>query len=157
MTSRLDVKARRHSRRVRLWPNPLLTAQLTSEYGSNVETPAATALSDYGSDTGFEDIDEDTILADVLQTIQSVKPAKKSRILPSIEFEEGEREDEDHVVDSFVQIHQPALLRVATRAQTLSTPNETFRTFRFDNRRHWKSSTTKDRAVCGVVRRHRKT
>jgi exonuclease V len=146
------------------WPNPLLTAQLTSEYGSNVETPAATALSDYGSDTGFEDIDEDTILADVLQTIQSVKPAKKSRILPSIEFEEGEREDEDHVVDSFVQIHQPALLRVAKSKTEGADPVDTQRDFqnfpirqqealevKYDerSRRVWSgTSTSKDMKAC---------
>jgi exonuclease V len=92
------------------------TAPLTntgSEYGSDVNIGAATALSDYGSDFGFDDIDEDTILSDVLETIKVAKPAAKGRVLPSIEFEEGEREDEDHDVDGFVQIHRPTLLRVS--------------------------------------------
>jgi hypothetical protein len=90
------------------------TAQLTytaSEYGSDIDIGAVTALSDYGSDIGFDD--EDTILADVLETIKVAKPADKDRVLPSIEFEEGEREDEDHDVDGFVQIHRPTVLRVA--------------------------------------------
>jgi exonuclease V len=90
------------------------TAQLShtaSEYGSDIDIGSVTALSDYGSDIGFED--EDTILADVLETIKVAKPADKDRVLPSIEFEEGEREDEDHNVDGFVQIHRPTVLRVA--------------------------------------------
>jgi exonuclease V len=95
------------------------TAQListASEYGSDVEIGSVAALSDYGSDFGFDDILEgDTILADVLDTIKVAKPADKDRVLPSIEFEEGEREDEDHDVDGFVQIHRPTLLRVAKR------------------------------------------
>jgi exonuclease V len=89
------------------------TAQLTntaSEYGSDIDIGSVTALSDYGSDIGFDD--EDTILADVLETIKVAKPADKDRVLPSVEFEEGEREDEDHDVDGFVQIHRPSLLRV---------------------------------------------
>ncbi|KAH3903836.1 hypothetical protein HBI56_236580 [Parastagonospora nodorum] len=84
-----------------------------SEYGSDVEIPSVAAVSDYGSDTGFEDIDEDTILAGVLETIQTARPTARSRVLPSIEFEEGEREDEDQDVDGFVQVHRPTLLRVA--------------------------------------------
>jgi exonuclease V len=92
------------------------TAPLTntdSEYGSHVDIGAATALSDYGSDFGVDDIDEDTILSDVLETIQDARPAAKDSVLPSIEFEEGEREDEDHDVDGFVHIHRPTLLRVS--------------------------------------------
>jgi exonuclease V len=92
------------------------TARLTNaagEYGSEFETQSIAAASDYGSDTGFEDIDEDSILAGVLDTIKVVRPAERGRVLPSIEFEEGEREDEDHDADGFVQIHRPTLLRVA--------------------------------------------
>jgi exonuclease V len=91
------------------------TAQLINvagEYGSEFETHSAAAVSDYGSDAGFEDIDEDSILAGVLDTIKAVKPAERGRVLPSIEFEEGEHEDEDHDADGFVQIHRPTLLRV---------------------------------------------
>jgi exonuclease V len=91
-------------------------AQLTNaagEYGSEFETQSTAAVSDYGSDTGFEDIDEDSILAGVLDTIKAVQPAERGRVLPSIEFEEGEREDEDHDADGFVQIHRPTRLRVA--------------------------------------------
>lgn len=85
----------------------------TSEYGSETEIHSVAALSDYGSDTGFEDIDEDLILAGVLDTIKVVKPAERGRVLPSIEFGEGEREDEDHDAHGFVQRHRPTLLRVA--------------------------------------------
>jgi exonuclease V len=78
-----------------------------------------TAGSDYGSDIGFEDIEEDTLLADALGTINNARPTEKSAALPSIEFEEGEREDEDEDEDGqqhvggLVQVHRPTLLRVA--------------------------------------------
>lgn len=91
-------------------------AQLTttaSEYGSDLDIQSITSLSDYGSDIGLEDLDEDTILADVLDTINEQAKTEKSAVLPSIEFEEGEREDEEQDVDGFVQIHRPAMLRVA--------------------------------------------
>jgi len=92
-----------------------------SEYGSDVEIPSVAAVSDYGSDTGFEDIDEDTILAGVLETIQTARPTERSRVLPSIEFEEGEREDEDQDVDGFVQVHRPTLLRVAKTSDKVTS------------------------------------
>jgi exonuclease V len=76
-----------------------------------------TAGSDYGSDIGYEDIEEDTLLADALDTINDARPTEKSAALPSIEFEEGEREDEDEDeqqhVGGLVQVHRPTLLRVA--------------------------------------------
>jgi exonuclease V len=87
------------------------TNQLTtagSEYGID-------ALSDYGSDIGPDDFDDDTILADALDTINSARPAEKNAVLPSIEFEEGEREDEEEEqdVDGFVRVHRPTVLHVA--------------------------------------------
>jgi exonuclease V len=92
------------------------TAQLTnavSEYGSDVEIGSVAALSDYGSDIGLDDIDEDSILADVLETIQVARPTERDRVLPSVEFEAGELEDEEDHVGGVVQIHKPSLLRVA--------------------------------------------
>ncbi|KAH7081780.1 exonuclease V a 5' deoxyribonuclease-domain-containing protein [Paraphoma chrysanthemicola] len=85
---------------------------LVSEYGSDVDICSIRTMSDYGSDVGFEDIDEDTILADVLDAIQDARPHEKGGLLPSIEFEEGEREDEEGDVDGFVHIHRPAVFRV---------------------------------------------
>jgi exonuclease V len=92
------------------------TAQLTnaiSEYGSDVEIGSVAALSDYGSDIELDDIDEDSILADVLETIRVARPTEKDRVLPSVEFEAGELEDEDQNVGGGVQIHKPSLLRMA--------------------------------------------
>jgi exonuclease V len=95
-------------------PPPLAMATTTaSEYGSDVDLHSVVALSDYGSDTGFEDIDEDTLLADALNTIDEARPSGRGAVLPSIEFEEGEREDEEQDVAGFVQIHGPTLLRLA--------------------------------------------
>lgn len=90
-------------------------AQLTSpasEYGSDLDV-AVTAPSDYGSDIGLEDLDEDTLLAGALQSIAASRPTERDSVLPSIEFEEGEREDEEEDVDSFVQVHRPPRLRIA--------------------------------------------
>lgn len=72
-------------------------------------------MSDYGSDIGIEDfdIDEDTVLAGVFSTAVEHRPTNKGAILPSIEFEEGEVEDDEHDVDGYVQVQQPTLLRVA--------------------------------------------
>jgi exonuclease V len=96
--------------------NVIMAAQLActaSDYGSDLDVGCTAALSDYGSDIGFDDIDEDTILANVLDVIRDNRPAEKGRVLPSIEFEAGEREDEAQNVDGSVHIHAPALLRVA--------------------------------------------
>ena len=90
-----------------------------SEYGSDVDIRSITTLSDYGSDIGLEDIDEDTPLADVLETINEQGRTEKSAVLPSIEFEEGELEDDEQDVDGFVQIHRPAVLRVAKSKRTI--------------------------------------
>ena len=89
------------------------SAQLTtraSEYGSDIDMQSVATLSDYGSDI---DIDEDTILADAFDTLR-----EKSALLPSIEFEEGELEDEEQDVDGFVHIHRPTVLRVAKSTRT---------------------------------------
>jgi exonuclease V len=89
------------------------TTQLTnraSEYGSDVDIQSIATLSDYGSDI---DIDDDTILADAFDTIKDAAQTHKSAVLPSIEFEEGELEDEEQDVDGFVQIHRPTVLRIA--------------------------------------------
>jgi exonuclease V len=99
------------------WPrNGIMAAQLAgtaSDYGSDLDVGSTAALSDYGSDIGLDDIDEDRILADVLDVIRDTRPADKGHVLPSIEFEEGERKDEEQHVDGFVHIHATTLLRVA--------------------------------------------
>jgi hypothetical protein len=90
------------------------TAPARHDEGTMADAPPPTtgadAVSDYGSDIGLEDFDEDTILADALCTIQAARPpaAERGTVLPSIEFEEGEREDEEQHVDG-----RPTLLRVA--------------------------------------------
>jgi exonuclease V len=93
------------------------TAQLTtraSEYGSDIDIQSVATLSDYGSDIDIDEyIDEDTILVDAFDTLKDAAPSQKSAVLPSIEFEEGELEDEEQDVDGFVQIHRPTVLRVA--------------------------------------------
>lgn len=91
----------------------LQLATATSEYGSDIDVVSVAATSDYGSDTGFENLDEETLLGVVLDDIQGSASSQKSALLPSIEFEEGEREDEEPDVDGFVQVRQPALLRMA--------------------------------------------
>lgn len=105
-------------------PRPVIVA---SEYGSDIELHSVATASDYGSDIGLEDIDEDTILADALDTIREARPAEKSAVLPSIEFEEGEREDEEQDVDGFVHIHRPALLRVAKGRRKSMANTDTMR------------------------------
>jgi exonuclease V len=98
-----------------------------SEYGSDVEIRSVAALSDYGSDIGLDDIDEDAILADVLDVIKDTRPVEKGCVLPSIEFEEGEHEDEEQDVDGFVQIHRPTRLRVAKEKRDNIKPVDTQR------------------------------
>ncbi|KAF2027253.1 hypothetical protein EK21DRAFT_102686 [Setomelanomma holmii] len=93
-------------------PTTQLTGD-TSEYGSEVDMRSVATVSDYGSDIGFEDIDEDTILAGVLDTITEARSTARGIVLPSIEFEEGEPEDEEQDVDGLVQFHRPAVMRVA--------------------------------------------
>jgi hypothetical protein len=72
------------------------TAPARHDEGTMADAPPPTtgadAVSDYGSDIGLEDFDEDTILADALCTIQAARPpaAERGTVLPSIEFEEGE-------------------------------------------------------------------
>ncbi|KAL1793869.1 hypothetical protein ACET3X_007290 [Alternaria dauci] len=91
-------------------PSTQLTSTYASEYGSDIDISSLATLSDYGSDI---DIDDDTLLADAFDTIRSTAQVQKSAVLPSIEFEEGESEDEEQDVDGFVQVHGPAGLRVA--------------------------------------------
>lgn len=93
-------------------------AQGGSEYGSDIEYQIATAISDYGSDIALDDFDEDNLLADVLDSIKDTRPAERDAILPSLEFEGGELEDEEHVEDGFVQIHRLSGLRVAKSDDT---------------------------------------
>ena len=88
-----------------------------SYYGSEVEidVDSVPAMSDYGSEFDATEIDEDTLLVSTLDSITQHIPrtAEKSSILPSIEFEGGEVEDEDH--HDIVVVHKPSLLRAAKR------------------------------------------
>jgi exonuclease V len=92
------------------------STQLGSEYGSDVDVQSIASLSDYGSDI---DIDDDTILAGAFDTLRNTAPTEKSAVLPSIEFEEGEAEDQEQDVDGFVQIHRPTVLCVAKGKRSL--------------------------------------
>jgi exonuclease V len=94
---------------------PAQVTHASSYYGSEVEVDADSiaSMSDYGSEFDATEIDEDTLLASTLASFtQSIPRSRdKSSVLPSIEFEEGEVEDEDH--DDLVVVHKPSLLRVA--------------------------------------------
>lgn len=94
---------------------PKPSQQVESEFGSDIDidTQSATATSEYGSEFAFEDVDEDTVLASALNVINGAAPVAKATLLPSIEFEEGENEDQEHDDLGVVQIHRPAVLRVA--------------------------------------------
>lgn len=102
----------------------------SSYYGSEVEIDAdfVPSMSDYGSEFDATEIDEDALLASTLASLTQNIPetAEKVSILPSIEFEEGEFEDEDH--DDLVVVHKPSLLRVAKRdrgsAATIKGPRD---------------------------------
>lgn len=87
-------------------------AKVASEYGSDVDMQSVASLSDYGSDISLGHVDEDSALVGGLDTIQQGGSTEKGAALPSIEFKEGEREDEEQHVDGRVQKHVPALLRV---------------------------------------------
>lgn len=109
---------------------PVKAKAPSSNYGSDVDIHSIASISDYGSDVDLDDVD-DTILADVLDTVQQGRAAEKSAVLPSIEFEGGEGEDEDEDeeqhVDGFVQIHRPTVLRVAKGKQRSAGDDDTWR------------------------------
>lgn len=89
------------------------TVQLTNQvgdYGSDIEIESVATLSDYGSDI---DIDDDILLASAFATIRGAAPLDRNAVLPSVEFEQGEIEDEEQDVEGFVHIHKPPVLRVA--------------------------------------------
>lgn len=87
----------------------------SSCYGSEVEIDADSiaSVSDYGSEIDVTELDEDTLLASTFDTLTQKLPRsfEKTSVLPSIEFEEGEAEDEDQ--EDVVATHKPSLLRVA--------------------------------------------
>jgi exonuclease V len=92
-----------------------ITRQVThpsSHYGSEVDFDSVASLSDYGSEFDATEIDEDALLADVLDSIvnKTSQDSEKQNTLPSIEFEERETEDRDCDVPAR---HRPAVLRVA--------------------------------------------
>jgi exonuclease V len=99
-----------------------------SNYGSDVDIDSVASLSDYGSEFDAAEIDEDTLLAGILDSITQSTPhnSEKQSILPSIEFEEGEIEDKDQDGPAG---HRPAVLRVAKgsveigRAGAVQAPN----------------------------------
>lgn len=89
----------------------------SSYYGSEVEIDdnSVASMSDYGSEFDATEINEDTLLASTLDSITQNIPrsAERSSVFPSIEFEQGEFEDEDQY--DLVTAHKPSLLRVARR------------------------------------------
>ncbi|USP79984.1 defects in morphology 1 [Curvularia clavata] len=123
--------------------------QLTNqagECGSDVDIEPFATLSDYGSDIDIDDI----LLANALDTTAGAVPLVNRAVLPSIEFEQGEVEDEEPDVDGFVQIHRPSVLRVAqsqrsiladTQADVQSSPVRERSTFEVEydemSRRAW--------------------
>ncbi|KAJ4987770.1 defects in morphology protein 1 [Stagonosporopsis vannaccii] len=86
-----------------------------SEIDVDVKAPAH--MSDYGSEFDATEIDEDALLASTFELFTQRIPisAEKISVLPSIEFVQGEVEDEDQD-DPFV-MHRRPLLRVAKRAR----------------------------------------
>lgn len=103
----------------------------SSYYGSEVEIDvnSVASISDYGSEFDATEINDDTLLASTLDLLAQTLPksAEKSSILPSIEFEEGEVEDEDQ--DDLIVVHKPSLLRVAKRDRRKSVEAGTPRDF----------------------------
>lgn len=99
----------------------------SSYHGSEVEIDvnSIASMSDYGSEFDATEIDEDTLLASTLDSLtqQIPRSTEKSSVLPSIEFEEGEIEDEDQ--DDLVVVHKPSLLRVAKRDRRSATSANT--------------------------------
>jgi exonuclease V len=138
-----------------------------SEYGSDIDIASVTALSDYGSDIGLEDIDEDVILANVLGTLKHARSIEGDCVLPSLEFEGGEREDEngdeDHQhgdSDGCVQMHRPALLRVAKgredpRQNIASSPLREHEALEIEyderSRRAWSGTLETSHMTCGLL------
>lgn len=93
--------------------------QKSSCYGSetDVDVEAPASVSDYGSEFDASEIDEDLLLASTLDsfTRKASRSVEKISVLPSIEFVQGEAEDEYQ--DDLVTLHRPSLLRVAKRAR----------------------------------------
>ncbi|KZM26136.1 single-stranded DNA 5'-3' exodeoxyribonuclease [Ascochyta rabiei] len=112
----------------------------SSYYGSEVDVDvdvlSVASMSDYGSEFDATDINEDALLASTLDSIAQHRPSAtdKGVLLPSIEFEQGEVEDEDH--DDLVVVHKPSLLRVAKKDRRSARHTNT--------RRHVQSSPMRD-------------
>lgn len=123
----------------------------SSYYGSEVEidVESIAAMSDYGSEFDATEIDEDTLLASTLDsfTQRIPQPTEKSSVLPSIEFEEGELEDEDH--NDIAVMHKPSLLRVAKKDQRSAAKVEV--------RNHTQSSPVRETLEVEYDERSRRT
>ncbi|KAJ4340027.1 hypothetical protein N0V95_007609 [Ascochyta clinopodiicola] len=101
-------------------PTPSVPVTYTSSYyGSEVDVDilSIASMSDYGSEFDATEINEDTLLASTLDAITQHRPSAtgKGAVLPSIEFEQGEVEDQDEDHDDLVVVHKPSLLRVAKK------------------------------------------
>jgi exonuclease V len=96
---------------------PVPVTHTSSYYGSEVDLDvnSGASMSDYGSEFDATEINEDTLLASTLDSIARNLPTstEKSSVLPSIEFEEGETEEEGQ--DDLIVVHNSFLLRVAER------------------------------------------
>lgn len=141
----------------------------SSCYGSEVEIDANSnaSMSDYGSDFDATEINEDMLLVGTLDLISNSPQhsTKKSSILPSIEFEEGEIEGEieDEEQDDLA-VYKPSLLRVAKKDRRNIGNTETCRRIQsspvretleveYDERSRWAWSGTLSGLVTCTLKR----
>ncbi|OAL45104.1 hypothetical protein IQ07DRAFT_604601 [Pyrenochaeta sp. DS3sAY3a] len=83
------------------------------ELASDVDPRSVISLSDYGSDVDFDDVDEDTILANVLDTIR--KKANFGDVNQLILNEAEDRRDGNHHEDADNPAQSSTMVAVATR------------------------------------------
>lgn len=83
------------------------------ELASDVDHRSVISLSDYGSDVDFDDVDEDTILANVLDTIR--KKANFGDVNHLILNEDEDRRDGNHHQDADNSAQSSTMVAVATR------------------------------------------
>ena len=71
------------------------------------------SMSDYGSDTGLDELGDDGALVAAFHRIRQDRPTDTNPTLPTTEWEAGDVEDEEQHAHGFVQIHGPTVLRLA--------------------------------------------
>lgn len=95
---------------------PLMHASSYCNSNVEIDAEALASVSDYGSEFDATELNETTLLASTLDspTQELPRSADKASVLPSIEFEEGEGEDEDR---DDVVTQKSSLLRMSKRHQ----------------------------------------